>query len=203
MRDIELLADQVMEYSLSGPDEFVPNNCCQRLELMVVEQGVGFTLDVPGELRIVCARLHVTQHPDREELVEPWLSAREFSATVVSHPLPTPGEWVQWFQAKGLDVVLRYIYGEAREPNQVPATDYTGWFLQLRSRLDQHPEGLFFAHCTAQPNGFSVHLVNYDEAVPELLVVAGRYMASFPDVTVSCGNTTLSREEWLAYLEQL
>lgn len=80
--------------------------------------------------------------------------------------------------------------------------DYTGWFLQVRSRLHENPQGLFFQHCQLEGEKFSLHLVNYDEALQQLWIEAGKYVATFPELSISCGNTTMDQEEWIAYLAQ-
>ena len=141
------------------------------------------------------------QHPDREEIIQPWFSSTDFSAYAVLQRLPTPEDWINHFHNQGLDVVWRYHYSGEQLLERVPA-DYTGWFLQLRSRLDENPQGLFFNHCRLEREKFSLNLYNYDPVLQEVWVVAGKYVAAFPEVSICCGNTTMNQTEWLTHLAQ-
>ncbi len=200
MRDIEIIAHDVRNYSINTEGGFVSGNCCQGIELIEVKQGLGFTLDVPEILTIVCNSIEVLQYPDREELVESWFSSRDFYARFICHSLPTPEDWLNHFRQKGWEVVWRYYYSDEKALHQVPA-DYTGWFLQLRSRLNENPQGLFFSIGKLE-TGFFLHLRNFDSALQRLWVEAGKYIATFPEVTISCGNNEMNQIEWLAYLAQ-
>ncbi len=201
MRDIEIIAQGVKHYSIGLAEGFIVGNCCQGIEIINVEQGVGFTLDVPGILKLVCTSIDALQYPDREELVEPWHSSNEFFARATLQTYPPPADWVTHFHRRGWDVVWRYHYGDERAIEEVPV-DYTGWFLQLRSRLNENPQGLFFQHCQLERETFSLHLVNYDQALQRLWIEAGKYVATFPELSISCGNTTMNQAEWLAHLAQ-
>jgi hypothetical protein len=201
VRNIEIIAQDVRSYFIDWEEGFVVENCCQGIELMEVEHGLSFTLDVPGTLQIACASLDILQHPDKEETVQPWFSSTDFSAYAVLQRLPTPEDWINHFQKQGWDVVWRYYYSDEQALERVPA-NYTGWFLQLRSRLDENSQGLFFKHCQLEGEQFSLSLYNYDPVLEGLWVEAGKYIAVFPEVSISCGNTIMNPKEWLAYLAQ-
>ena len=202
IRDIEITAQGIKNYFIDWEEGYIAGNCCQGIELIEVEQGLKFTLDVPGTLQIACNSLEILQYPDREEIVKPWFSTNEFSADAVLNKLPSPQDWINHFQKKGYDVVWRYLHSEEQALERVPA-DYTGWFLQLRSRIDENPQGLFFKHCQLEGKQFSLSLYNYDAAIQELWVEAGNYIATLPKVSISCGNSVMNQTEWLAYLVQL
>ena len=105
IREIEITAEDIIDYSIDLPEEFIPGNCCEGIELIHVSQGIGFILDIPQTLRIACKTLQIRQQEDREEIVEPWFSNTEFFVTVQSSQLPTPEDWIVWFQSHGFDVV--------------------------------------------------------------------------------------------------
>jgi hypothetical protein len=201
IRDIEITAQGVRSYFIDWEDGFVAGNCCQGIELIEGEPGLVFTLDVPGTLQVACASLEILQHPDREEIVQPWYSSTHFSAYAVLQRLPTPEDWLSHFHKQGWDVVWRYHYSGEQVLERVPV-DYTGWFLQLRSRLDENPQGLFFKHCQLEGDQFSLNLYNYDPALQGLWVEAGKYVAAFPKVTIWCGNTIMNQTQWIAHLAQ-
>ncbi len=201
IRNIEIIAQEVRSYFIDWEEGFVAGNCCQEIELIKVEQGLSFTLDVPGTLQVTCASLDILQHPDREEIVQPWFSSTDFFAHAVLQRLPTPEDWMNHFHQQGWDVAWRYYYSGEQALESVPA-DYTGWFLQLRSRLDENPQGLFFKHCQLEGDQFSLSLYNYDPVLQGVWVEAGKYVAAFPKVSIWCGNTIMSQTEWLAHLAQ-
>ena len=101
IRNIEIIAKDVKDYSISFESVFTKGYCCQGIELIEVKQGLGL----------------------------------------------------------------------------VP-TDYTGWFIQLRSRLNENPQGLFFQHYQLKENKLSLHLRNLDDASHQLWVEAGKYVAT-------------------------
>jgi hypothetical protein len=201
MRDIEIVVQGIKSYCIDWEEGFIAGNCCQGIELIEVEQGLGFTLDVPGILQVVCTSIEALQYPDREELVEPWFSSDDFFANAILQTVPTPEDWMNHFHKQGWDVVWRYYYSDEQALDRVPV-DYTGWFVQLRSRLDENPQGLFFRHCQLEGERFSLSLRNYDPALQGLWIEAGKYVATFPEVSISCGNTTMNQVEWLAHLAQ-
>jgi hypothetical protein len=202
MRDIEITAQDVSSYFIDWEEGFVAGNCCQGIELVEVEQGLAFTLDVPGTLQVACASLEILQHPDREEIVQAWFSPDNFSADGVLGKLPTPQDWLNHVHTQGWDdVVWRYHYSDEQASERVPA-DYTGWFLQLRSRLTENPQGLFFNHCRSEGERFSLSLHNYDSALQGLWIEAGKYIATFSEGSIHCGNTVMNQTEWLAHLTQ-
>ena len=123
IRNIEIIAQEVKSYFIDWEEGFVAGNYCEGIELMEVEQGLSFTLDVPGILgvadlryehknfrtifrylerflhplnqqrrilQVSCASLDILQHPDREEIIQPWFSSTDFSAHAVLQRLPTP-----------------------------------------------------------------------------------------------------------------
>jgi hypothetical protein len=167
-----------------------------------VAQGIGFTLDVPEILKVVCKTLRIKEQQDREEIVAPWLSKTTFHMTARSTQLPTPEQWIVHLQAQGFDAVWRYAHSDQRLPSRVPADDYSGWFLQLRTRLNENHAGLFFRFCSCKQDQLSMSLELMDSEIQELWIAAGKYLARLPDVKVFCGNSELGKEDWLAYLDQ-
>ena len=87
-------------------------------------------------------------------------------------------------------------------PSQVPANDYSGWFLQLSTRLNENSQGLFFKYCSHQQDKFSMCLQLLDSEVQELWIMAGKYLARFPGAMFSCGNSNMGVEDWRAYLDR-
>ena len=201
VRDIEIIARDLQNYSISFENGFIEGYCCQGIELIEVKEGIGFTLNVPGILKVICNQIEVSQSSDREEIVKPWFNPNEFFAYAILGRLPTPEDWLNQLREKNLDVVWRYYYSEEIASARIPK-DYTGWFIQLRSRLDENPQGLFFQHCQLTGEKLSLHLRNCDNVSHRLWIEAGKYVATFPEVTISCGNTTMSKTKWLAYLAQ-
>lgn len=200
VRDIVITAKGVKSYSISS-EGFLKEYCCDGIDLVEADE-LGILLDVPGNLKIVCTSFDVSQHSDKQEKVKRWLSTTEFCVHATRSTLPTPADWVSHLNQRGWDAVWRYYCSDEQTLKQVPL-DYTGWFLQLRSRLFHNSQGLFFSSCKIENGQLSMSLHNYDSVLRGLWVDAGKYIATFPDVIVLCGNATMDKSEWLSYLESL
>jgi hypothetical protein len=199
IRRLELTARGVVEYRLDPEGGFSPDHCCDGVEQITAAAPVAFEMDVPGRLRLACHSLEVkvTEH---DEVVPPWLSTRELSATVRDRDPPTPREWVEVCSARGLDVVWRYYGGPPVPAAEVPP-EYTGWFLQFRDRVGATLEGLFVRHFAPEPNGFVISFENHELDEPRLWRAVALFLVHLPGCTIECGNVQMPGSAWLAVLD--
>jgi hypothetical protein len=198
VRDVEIVAQGIKNYFIEWDEKFCTDNP-GTFELVADNRGIGFVLNAPGPIHIVCTWLEVLQSPDREEVIESQFSPDNFSACSILPAATTPKDWIDYFQSKDLDVVWRYLGGNEYPLDLVPA-NYAGWFLQLRSQLNEDKRGLYFSECQWRENRFFLHLYNY--AALKLWVEAGKYLATFPEIFILCGNVKMDSAEWLTYLTQ-
>lgn len=196
-----LTAMEVRDWSFDGDPSCTPGHCTDGLELLESDEGIAFTIDLPGRFRAICSRLRIEELPSISERVQPWLSDREIYAKIPHMPLPTPRDWVEMFRTRGVEVVWRYYHGEPRETDEVPVEDYSGWYLQSPGKVPVTSGGLFFFHCHPEPDGFSVHLTNDDAEDPWVFQCAAKILGSLPDSVIHCGNCKLSGGQWLEWLE--
>jgi hypothetical protein len=89
-----LRAIDIREWSLSPEGAYFSGNWLQGAELIEVEKALGLSLDVPGDLRLVCTKMFVTQSPDRLEPIAPWVG-NDLCAEVAKHSVPSPADWVR------------------------------------------------------------------------------------------------------------
>jgi hypothetical protein len=94
LRCYKLRAIDIREWSLSPEGAYFSGNCMQGAELIEVEKALGLSLDVPGDLRLVCTKMFVTQLPDRLEPIAPWVG-NDLFAEVAKHSVPSPADWVR------------------------------------------------------------------------------------------------------------
>ncbi len=115
IQDYVLTATEIRRSTLGPELGFAGGNCCQGIEIVPTSDGVAFRIDVPGTLEIVCGSLLIEAQGERREQVPPWISDREFGATLPGIPVPPPEQWVAWFRTAGTEVCWRMYGGEARE----------------------------------------------------------------------------------------
>ena len=201
VRCLRLRANNVSEYSISEAAGFAPGHCCEGAEAIDVQGKIGVTFDAPAKVRLVCETIDVEQN-ETEEVVEPYYSDRDFYAVASEGTLPSPSEWLRWYESHGLAVVWRYYASEEVPSEKVPQQNYSGWFLQLRDLLNEDPQGLFFFSGRQNAQGFVLQISNYSSSQtwaagrPNLWKFAADYIASLPAVTLRCGNATLTPDEW-------
>ncbi len=175
-----------------------PGYCCEGIEVLPAAVGVAFGIDLPGRLRVACCALEIEVRDDRHELIPPWLSDREFGATVPGESLPSPEQWVERFRAGGVSVVWRYLGSEVQPPSD--SKDYEGWYLQEPRRLATSSGGLFFFACRIRDQALVVQWLRWD-ASDELWRAAQKVIGRFDRAEVWCGNCHFSASEWLGFVE--
>ena len=186
----------ITEFSLAEGGSIHPDNWSEGFEIPDRSEPIALTMFAPGLFTIACQALEVEQLPDLVETVQPYLSDREFSATVPDSQMPLPSGWLGLFNAKGLSPVWHILYGEPKPIEKVPTDNYEGWFLQLPEELEEHKQGLFFFSCKPVKSGFYFSM--QDSGAPPALWRAAKEIAGeFPDVQIQCGNCTLTGPEWL------
>lgn len=195
VRQIELHALGVVQYSLSGGDD-IPGHCCEGADMLEDSPALAFELDVPGRLQLRCSTIEVHE-VERGETVPAWFSERNFDAQMPGSP-PSPAAWCQLFAGYRVVVTWRYYGGPPTEPGNVPS-NYTGWFIQTIERVNMTTGGLFvFSYRDARPGGITLEL--NDPGARVLWVVAGVIVSEIPGVEVRCGNTTLTGAAWRQHL---
>lgn len=197
IRQLEIIARGVSQYSLSDGGSFTAGHRSEGAAVFLSAHPIALKLDVPGVLRLACEVLEVAQ-TERAELVPPWLSPREFSASARGH-LPTPAQWTGFFTALGLPVTWRYYAGPSTEASHVP-DDYAGWFMQMSERVSATTGGLFIRTAEQRGSAFVVTAENHDEEMADLWVVAGTMLGAFAHARISCGNVELPGDQWTAHL---
>jgi hypothetical protein len=198
IQDYVLTAAEIRRSTL-GPDlVFAPGNCCQGIEVVTTSEGVGFRIDVPGTLEIVCGSLLIEAQAQRREQVPPWISDREFGATVPGIAVPAPAQWVAWFRKVGAEVCWRMYGGEAREGPGDPS-NYEGWYLQEPSAIRGTAGGVFFFACRER-EGALVLQWQRGEVSDALWKASQQVIALLEPAEAWCGNCQFSAEEWRRFV---
>jgi hypothetical protein len=195
-RAFRLSASGIQRYSLPKDGRHFPDHYSEGIDILDDCEAVGFQIDVPALLTVVCSSVDAEELPRLVETVQPWLSDREVYAEVPEATMPLPQTWVDWFEQLGHTVSWHIYGGEPRPPAAVPQGDYKGWFLQAQEDLDRLHQGIFFLSCKPVGSGFSVHIENHG-AAPSLWRTAHRILGSFREATIRCGNCEFTSAEWL------
>ncbi len=201
IRTVELAAQKVHAYELCGT--YHPEHCAEGVNSFDTDIGIGFEIDVPGLLRIAASCFEVKSTVDVNEAVPEWLSDRSFTVFLSDGLLPTPHDWLNDFQRLGYDVVWRYYAGDDRSPEAVPRAEYSGWFVQKRTRLAAHTGGIFFGHCKRHEGGHSLTIEKNDPQCNDLWQAAGNILSLIEGVQIHCGNATVSAEALREHLAMI
>ena len=189
------------EYHIPEEGSLIPDHCMEGVELIESNQHIGFTLDVPLNFTIVCSEIIIEQLPDLIETVKPWLSDREVYAEVSERTLPKPEDWINLFKQKGHDVVWHIYSCESKDVNEVPVEKYEGWYLQTKTDLNLHHQGIFFFSCKNEKHGFRIQIQNQG-ASKELWHSAMIILGEFNNVEIHSGNCEFTGQKWLDNLNQ-
>lgn len=194
-RVFRLMAHGVSRYSI-GPPGHSPEHWSQGVEL--VEEGLGFTMDAPGLVRIEFRDLDVERLDDRSERVAPSISDRRIWVVTEGGELPSPGDWVEGLARTGVTAKWNFC-GDDEVSAHEPSGDYQGWCLQAREQRELQ-EVVFLGCRRTEPAGYSLTIERRGPAGK--LWRAIQYLASAqPGSVVRSGNVELNRGEWRRYLE--
>ena len=189
------------KWALPKPVYVIADHCSEGIDLIETESGCAFCIDVPSSLEVHCSQVIVKEQPLRTERNTPWLNRTVAVVTLIDRSRPSPHEWIELFQSRGIDVAWRYYCGEPKDPRSVP-DDYEGWFLQRRELVDSTTGGLQFLSC--KPFGsWGCSLSLHDEQKSgELLVEVILTLISLGELSIRSGNCSkLSADQWRAWIE--
>ena len=198
LRVFSLLAEGLKKHTESTEVDWLADHCMEGVELKESSH-ILFSLDTPKIIEVECERIIVTECENVVEIVEPWLSETEIFIRVKSDSLPTPDDWLSWFNAWGHDLGWRYYSGELKETTAVPRESYDGWYLQEKQLIPKTTQGLFFRLCKKEGWGFSISFQR-SELNDKVWKSLKKLLLEFSNVEIHCGNCKFNKEEWGARL---
>jgi hypothetical protein len=197
IREFNIKACGIKLWTYDEKTCFDPDHCMQGIELL--DDCMGIQFDIPEIVTLICEKLIVNGPFDIESITKPWISNREYMATIPGITVPLPQEWISWLQKEGFTVSWRFAGSDAKPPDVVPFPDYSGWFIQKTEKVETTQFGIFFFHVKDKDEKLSLHIRNEDKYV-DLWFAMTKVIAQMPGVTISCGNCTFSGEQWMKYL---
>lgn len=191
----------IRSFSYEEPWVCAEDHWMAAFECIEVKEGISFRLDIPTPVTVVCSDVQVEELP----LIEDFAPPGRFSLTVSGQALPSPHEWLGWLNGQHQDVAWHMYRGGPEEVDKVPP-NYTGWFLQTRSKLEQkkrypHQEGVFISECKSQESGFWIQIQNYG-ASAELWWAVHIIVGQFQDAVIQCGDCDFSGTDWLQLMRR-
>ncbi len=194
-RVFQIVADDIIDISQYEASDLNQEHCMEGIDLCENEEYIEFSLDIPKLLKVRCRRIYVTKKENLTDIVKPWLSETELFVDICKAKMPSPADWVCWFNKYGADVSWRFYGGEARESNNVPSKNYDGWFIQESNAIQKTTEGLFFQHVNIEDGKTTFH-VRRNEFSDATWVIFKRILLKFENAIISSGNCKLNCREW-------
>ena len=177
-----------------------PDNCTEGIEVVEECEGMGIVFGVPALVKLICHNIVIDGPFIRKTICKPWISDREIFCYYKENEIPRPFEWIKWLRELGFNISWRYGGSEAKESEQVPYPDYSGWFLQETYKIPNTQFGIFFEHVNFQNGRIAIHIVKYAEIKDELWDAITTTLAMKPYAEIHCGNCRFKGEQWIEYL---
>lgn len=201
LRVFEFIAEGVSDQSNIDSFEWSIDHCMEGIDVFDTEN-IGFSMDISWPLAIECKQLTVIDKPNKVEMTKPWMSDTELFVSVKGRTLPTPSEWLDWFEGKGLKLGWRFYAGEEKAPDKLPVASYDGFYLQELTEIQQTIHGLFFKHCSQHTNSFRIS-VQRREFSEDAWKAFKEILLNFESIVVSCGNCEFNKAQWSESLNSL
>jgi len=181
----------------TGPAEILIDN----IETAADDEKIALRLHFLGgaDAVILADTYCIEENPPLRVRRLPWISETELYLEFPGE-LPRPEFWIRSLRERGHDVCFRYSWGDERTPEQIPYPDYSGWFLQMRNRLQDHSEGIFFFHVKKEEGVTRFHFDNRDPQLQKVWLDLCKIVATFPRVQVHSGNCEFSGKAWHTFL---
>jgi hypothetical protein len=122
-------------------------------------------------------------------------------ATFKTSEIPKPSFWLNELSKRGHDVVLRMIGELESNLENVSQTDYSGYLIQLKSRLTKEPMGILIKEMKFNNGAFDLDFQLYDKKLAAMFIDIGLILSERNEVTIKTGNVEFSSSEWKTYVE--
>lgn len=181
-------------------EKFAPSKeiCIDGIELS--EKGIGLKFETPTVFEMTCESIEISEPKITQTYTKPWISSREFFITATSKEVPTPNYWIEQFEKNGIKTGFRYFSSELIQTDKVPFPDYSGYFVQILSKIHKTDKGLFFKFVSVENDKLSIGIENQDENT-ELFKTVQLIVSDWTNSTINSGNVKFSGAEFKKYLE--
>jgi len=115
--------------------------------------------------------------------------------------IPKPAFWLNELSKRGHDVVLRMIGESESDLEKVNQSDYSGYLIQLKSRLTKKPMGILIKEIKFNNGKFDVAFQLYDKKLAAIFKDISLILSDQSEVLLKSGNVEFSSSDWKMYLE--
>jgi hypothetical protein len=201
IRVFELIPSGIKEWTyderLFTPSEDHYLECIEPVEIL---DGVGFEIYTPS-IRLVADAIEINEKETIETTFKPWTSETDVFVDTELKEIPRPIFWKERLMEYGHNILYRYYCGEARQPEQLPYPDYTGYYIQLENKIDTTREGIFIQFLTKDDRGIHILFVNKDETLNVVWNDLKNIIGDLPGVIIHSGNCEFTGNEWKQFLK--
>jgi len=122
-------------------------------------------------------------------------------ATFKAMEIPRPIFWLNELSMCGHDVVLRLIGESESDLEKIDRTDYSGYLIQLRSRISKESMGILIKEMKYSNGIFEVEFQLYDKKLASVFKSIALILSNQNEVVIKSGNVEFSSSEWKTYIE--
>ncbi|MDP4147008.1 MAG: hypothetical protein Q8936_21460 [Bacillota bacterium] len=201
LKEYIIKASKIKLWTFINKTIYNPDNCISGIETIDECDGIGFEVDVPGSVKLVCDVITVEGPFLKKSIRKPWVSESFVYFNIKEGQIPKPSQWIHWLDQLGLDVSWRHGGSEAKLIEIVPYPDYSGWFLQETYKIPSTQFGVFFSNIGFKKGDLSLSIQKYDSNIDILWDAVNRILPeNIQKLEVLCGNCRFNRSEWLEYV---
>jgi len=122
-------------------------------------------------------------------------------ATFKAPEIPKPMFWLNELSKRGHDVVLRMIGESESDLEKISQTDYSGYLVQLKSRLTNSEGGILIKRMGINNGTLDVEFQLFDKKLIEMFKDLALILCELKEVVIKSGNVEFSPTDWKTYME--
>lgn len=200
LKEYVIRASNIKLWTFSDDTIYNPDNCISGIETIDECNGIGFEIEVPELIKLICDVITVEGPFLKKSICKPWVSERYVFFYIKEGLIPRPSEWVEWLNQIGLDASWRHGGSEAKPVGIVPYPDYAGWLLQETYKIPTTQFGVLFTNIGFEKGKLSLSIEKYDNNIDDLWNAVNRVLSkNIKKIEVSCGNCRFNGSQWLEY----
>ncbi|AUC80731.1 hypothetical protein [Lacinutrix sp. Bg11-31] len=181
-------------------EQFSPTSesCINGIDL--TEKGIGLKFDTGSLFEMACESIEISEPKITRTYTKPRTSNRGIYVTAILKEVPRVDYWIEEFKKHNIKTGFRYFSSELIQSEKVPYPDYSGYFIQTLTKINETQKGLFFKFVGIENGELRISIENGDEN-KELFKTIELIVSGWKNTTINSGNVKFTGEEFKEFLE--